>query len=122
VDKEERGGGDAGGGLDLGDNGADAVAEGGGLVELRAEGLELDVHDGRRQGVGSGGGVWRGGGAEAPRGEEEGETAGREEEGETAGREEAGGRYWKRRGRGEERSGRGGGCCGCGSHCGVGWG
>jgi hypothetical protein len=117
VDKEERGDGDAGGGLDFGDNGADAVAEGGGLVELCSEGLELCVHDGRRQGVGNGGGVWRGGGAEAAQGEEEGETAGREQ---------AGGRYWKR-GRGEdgggaeaERSGRGGGCCGFGSHCGVG--
>jgi hypothetical protein len=64
VDEEESGGGDAGGGLDLGDDGADAVAEGGRVVELRAEELELRVHDGRRQprrglGIGGGGGVGR---------------------------------------------------------------
>ena len=64
MDEEERGGGDAGGGLDLGDDGTDAVTEGGRLVELRAEELELRVHDGRGQprrgmGIGGGGGVGR---------------------------------------------------------------
>ena len=70
MDEEERGGGDAGRRFDLGDDGADTVAEGGGLVKLRAEGLELRVHDGRGQprwglGVGGGGGARRSGGAEA---------------------------------------------------------
>jgi hypothetical protein len=71
VDEEERGGGDAGGGLDLGDDGADAVAERGGLVELRAEGLELRVHHRRRLRAASGaGGAYRVGrdGAEAAQG------------------------------------------------------
>jgi hypothetical protein len=118
VDEEEGSGGDAGGGLDLGNDGADAVAEGVGPVELRTEGHELGVHDGRRQGIGGSGGVGRSGGAEASQGEE----------GDTAGREEAGGRGWKRRGPGEdgggaeaERGGRDGGCYGCGSHRGVGF-
>ena len=66
MDEEERGGGDAGRRFDLGDDGADTVAEGGGLVKLRAEGLELRVHDGRGQprwglGVGGGGGARRSG-------------------------------------------------------------
>ena len=66
MDEEERGRGDAGRRLDLGDDGADAVAEGGGLVKLRAEGLELRVHDGTGQprrglGVGGGGGARRSG-------------------------------------------------------------
>jgi hypothetical protein len=117
VDEEQRGVGDAGGGLDLGDDGADAVAEGGRLVELRAEGLELRVHDGRGQprrglgvGGGGGGGVGRGGGAEAAqRGQDEGGSAG-SEEGSRWGREGSGG------GAEAERGGGGGGCCGCGSH------
>jgi hypothetical protein len=99
VDKEERGDGDAGGGLDFGDNGADAVAEGGGLVELCSEGLELCVHDGRRQGVGNGGGVWRGGGAEAAQGGGGGRNGGERaggrpllEEGAWRGRRRRGGR------------------------------
>ena len=81
MDEEERGGGDAGRRFDLGDDGADTVAEGGGLVKLRAEGLELRVHDEGGQprrglGVGGGGGARRSGGAEAAqRGQEEGGSA-----------------------------------------------
>lgn len=122
VDEEERGGGDAGGGLDLGDDGADAVAEGGRLVELRAEELELCVHDGRGQprrglGIGGGGGVGRRSGADA--------AERRKEEGGSTVREEGGERR-RERGRGgagaeTERGGGSGGCCACGSHCGVGF-
>jgi hypothetical protein len=63
VDEEGRGG-EAGGGLDLGNDGADAVTEGGGPIELRTEGHELGVHDGRRHEIGGSGGVGRGRGAE----------------------------------------------------------
>lgn len=87
VDEEKRGGSNAGGGLNLGDDGADAVAEGGRVVELRAEELELRVHDGRPRrvlGIGGGRGVGRREGADAAqwRKDEKGYT----------GRKEGGGR------------------------------
>jgi len=120
VDEEERGGGDAGRRFDLGDDGADTVAEGGGLVKLRAEGLELRVHDEGGQprrglGVGGGGGAGRSGGAEAAQ-------RGQEESGSAVGEESCGwGRERSGGGAEAESGGGGGGCCGCGSHCGVGF-
>jgi hypothetical protein len=72
VDEEERIGGDIGGGLDLGNDGAYVVLKGGGPIELRAEGHEMSMPmmDGGNEsraatalgGAGSRGVAWGGGG------------------------------------------------------------